>query len=160
MPRSHEDYLRAKREGMARLRAKDPDAARRKQREWNDRNRDHVREKIRQYYQRRFFWNKSVRLRGDDRAAARELAALWKAQRGRCALTGRRLDRAAELDHIVARVRGGTDDLANLRWVCHEANFAKRDLSDAEFIALCSDCMRWIGTRIAMVDALTRELVA
>ena len=73
--------------------------------------------------------------------SAQDLAALWKRQRGRCALTGRRLDKTAHLDHIVPRAKGGADDIENLRWVCDEANLAKRDLSDDDFIRLCRDVL-------------------
>jgi len=105
-----------------------------------------------------------MKLRGAGKASTADLARLWKLQRGQCAMTGRRLTRdTAHLDHIVAKARGGTDAIGNLRWVCTEANLAKRELSDAEFLALCSDVMAWIGNRIAMVEAITdaaRKVVA
>ena len=83
---------------------------------------------------------------------------MWRKQKGRCALTGRRLDRTtAHLDHIVPIAKGGSHDIGNLRWLCHEANLAKRALSDDEFIALCRDCMRWLGGRIQMVQELLDE---
>jgi 5-methylcytosine-specific restriction endonuclease McrA len=112
-------------------------------------------EKMRRYAQRRFFWSKATKLRGEDAATFLALARLWKEQRGLCAITGRRLDRTAEIDHRLPRARGGGDNIANLQWVTREANRAKRDLTDAEFVALCSDVMRWVGRRIEMVEALT-----
>lgn len=157
MARSREEYLKAKREGMARLRAKDPDAAREKQKAWNERNRDHVRTKNREYYTRRYFWARMTKLRGPERASHVELARLWRSQRGLCALTGRRLGREAELDHILPKARGGKDDIGNLRWVCSEVNMAKRDLTDDEFNALCGDVMRWIGRRIDLVNSIVTE---
>jgi hypothetical protein len=108
----------------------------------------------RAYFSRRFFWARAMRLRGLGRASAYDLARLWKKQRGRCALTGRRLDRTAQVDHVLSRARGGGDSIENLRWLCKEANLARRELSDEEFLALCGDVMRWIGRRIAVVDAL------
>jgi len=86
---------------------------------------------------RRFFYARACNLRGPGHATARDLAALWKAQRGLCALTGARLDRTAEMDHIIPRVRGGSDTIENLRWVTRDVNRAKRDLLDADFFALC-----------------------
>lgn len=155
MPRSHEDYLRAKREGMARLRAADPEAARRKQRERHELNRDRSRAKLRSYYKRRFFWAKACKLRREDAATYVDLARLWKAQRGLCALTGTRLTLDnAELDHKLPKARGGGDEIGNLQWTCRAANLAKRDMTDEEFAALCADVMRWIGRRIEMVDAI------
>ena len=162
MARSREEYLAAKREGMARQRARDPEAARQKQRDWHSRNRERSRAKLRAYYGRRFFWGRAMKLRGDDRASALDLARLWRNQRGLCALTGRVLTReTAHLDHIKPLASGRNDHPSNLRWVCHEANLAKRALSDDQFYGLCRDvvthvppAMRWIGQRIQRVEAL------
>jgi 5-methylcytosine-specific restriction endonuclease McrA len=154
MPRSIEEIRKAKREHMARRRAADPQGERAYRRAYHAANRDARTAKMRAYYGRRFFWGKAMKLRGEDRATAKELAALWKAQRGRCALTGRRLDRSAQLDHKTPKARGGGDNPANLQWLCVAANLAKRDLTDAEFAALCGDVMAWIGRRIAAVEAL------
>lgn len=69
-----------------------------------------------------------------------ELAKLWKRQRGKCVLTGRRLNRtSAQLDHIIPVIKGGSGLIANLRWVHRDVNYAKRDLSDADFYALCHE---------------------
>ena len=100
--------------------------------------------------------SRMTKLRGPNRATHVELARLWKAQKGRCALTGARLDRTAELDHVLPKTRGGKDNIGNLRWVTHQVNFAKRDLTDEEFIILCGDVMRWIGRRIEMVEKITK----
>lgn len=153
--RTREEYLKAKREGMARLRARDPEAARRKRNEWHRRNRDRQITAMRAYYARRFFWARAMKLRGQDRASAADLAKLWRRQRGRCALTGWRLTKeTAHLDHVVAKASGGTDALTNLRWLSNDANLAKRALTDAQFVALCGAVMAWIGRRIQMVEAL------
>ena len=150
--RSQDDVREAKRADMAARRAADPSAARAYHRNRHFQNHEVNKAKMRAYYARRFFWGKAMKLRGDGRASARQLAALWKAQRGRCALTGRRLDRSAQLDHKLPKARGGDDRPANLQWLCEEANLAKRALTDAEFVALCSDVMTWIGQRIAAVS--------
>ena len=91
----------------------------------------------------------------DHYTTASDLAKLWKAQRGLCALTGRKMDRSAQVDHKLPLARGGKDDLSNLQWTTAEANRAKRDLTDIEFHALCTDSVRWIGQRI---DAAVRRL--
>jgi 5-methylcytosine-specific restriction endonuclease McrA len=68
-----------------------------------------------------------------------DLAILWKRQRGRCALTGERLDRSnAHLDHVVPVRRGGTNSLSNVRWVTEAANRAKHTLLDSELLELCA----------------------
>jgi 5-methylcytosine-specific restriction endonuclease McrA len=100
---------------------------------------------MRAYYARRFFWGRAMKLRGENRATFRDLARIWKNQRGRCALTGRRLDRTAQLDHVLAKARGGTDEASNLRWLCKAANLARREFSDDEFFTLCFDVVRMRG---------------
>jgi 5-methylcytosine-specific restriction endonuclease McrA len=64
------------------------------------------------------------------------------------------LSRTAQLDHILPRAKGGGDHISNLRWLCPEANYAKRDLTDEEFFALCGDVIIRIGRRIQEVENL------
>ena len=154
MARPREETLKAKRESMARKRAADINAARAYSRAFHFRNHEENKGKMRDYSRRRFFWRRAVKLRGDGRATFRDLARIWKTQRGLCALTGRKLDRTAQLDHVVAKARGGDDTPGNLRWLSKAANLARREFSDTEFIALCSDVMAWIGRRIAAVNAI------
>ena len=148
-----EEVRAAKRAGMAAKRAADPDGVRSRGRAWVMENRDRLNRVRREWHETRFFYVRAKRLRG---VTARELARIWKQQRGRCALTGRKLDRSAELDHKLPKARGGTNELSNLQWVTHAANRVKRDLTDAEFLALCQDCARWIGMRIQMVEQIER----
>jgi 5-methylcytosine-specific restriction endonuclease McrA len=72
-----------------------------------------------------------------------QLKQLWDSQGGRCALTGRKLDTSAELDHIVPRTRGGGDTLDNAQWLCSDANQSKRKMLDAEFVAFCREVVAW-----------------
>ena len=153
MPRDAEAIRRAKREHMARKRAADPEAARAYRRSYHAANRAAQTAKMRTYHGRRFFWTKAMKLRGEGRATAAEIAAIWRKQRGRCALTGARLDRTAQLDHKLPKARGGDDSPANLQWLSEDVNLAKRAMTDTEFVALCGSVMRWIGERIAAVDA-------
>jgi 5-methylcytosine-specific restriction endonuclease McrA len=119
-------------------------------REYREAHKDKIREQHRAYAHKRFFFIKANNLRRrngkvrpapiDVLATCIGIAQLWKKQRGICPLTGRRLNReSAQLDHIVPLRRGGSDALANLRWVHRDANYAKRDLLDEEFFSLCSD---------------------
>lgn len=153
--RTREQILAAKREGMAQLRLRDPAAARRKRNDFHARNRDRQTQKMRDYYARRFFWGRAMKLRGPDRATANDLARIWHQQRGRCALTGERLDRSAQVDHKVPKTRGGRDVPANLQWISAKVNYAKRNLTDEEFISMCADVMAWIGQRIQMVEDIS-----
>lgn len=61
-------------------------------------------------------------------------------QNHQCALSGRPITLLTlEVDHIVARCNGGSDELVNLRLVCRAANAAKGALSDAELLQLCKE---------------------
>ena len=52
----------------------------------------------------------------------------------RCELCGISADeKALEVDHIVPRNHGGTDDLPNLQALCYSCNAMKRDRDDADF---------------------------
>jgi hypothetical protein len=110
--------------------------------EYREKNRARVRAWNERYNIRRYFFTKARTIRqranGEPCATYKQLAQLWKFQRGVCALTGVRLNREiASIDHVIPLVRGGTSTIENLRWVTYSVNLAKRDLSDAEFIALC-----------------------
>lgn len=150
--RTREEYLAAKRESMAKQRAKDPQALRDRRKAYHAQNRDARCKKMRDYAARRFFWNREMHLRGKDRATARQLASLWKYQKGKCALTGKRLDRTAQLDHCLPKAKGGEDRIENLQWVCAEINRAKRDLTHDQFISLCKSVISWNDRRIQLVD--------
>lgn len=136
---SPDEIRERKREHMAKRREANPEAVREYQRQHFKKNQSAVLQKNRDYLERRFFWSRSMKLKGPGRANASDLAKLWIKQRGRCALTGRKMDETAQVDHILAKAKGGKDDLSNLRWTCKEANLAKRELSDADFIKLCRE---------------------
>ena len=145
-PKRTPDQVRAaKREHMAKKRAADPDLARAKQRRWVEQNREMLNAKRREWHGARFFYARAKKVPG---TTAMQLWSLWKKQRGLCALTGERLDRTAELDHRLPQARGGEHSINNLQWVTAKVNRAKRDLTDAEFLALCKSVARWIGQRI------------
>jgi len=152
--RTPEEVRQAKREHMAARRAANPQKVREYQMRQYHSQRDRYCERMRNYARRRFFWNRANKLRGPDAATYKDLACIWKNQRGLCALTGVVMTRAAHVDHIVPKARGGGDQASNLQWVCNEVNMAKRDMTNAEFLFMCENVMRWIGQRIAAVDAL------
>ena len=150
--RTPEQVRAAKREYMAKKRIASPDAVREKQRRWVEKNRERLNAKRREWHGARFFYTRAKKVQG---VTAMQLWSLWKGQRGVCALTGERLDRTAELDHKMPQARGGSHSIENLQWVTAKVNRAKRDLTDAEFLALCESVVRWIGQRI---DAAVRRL--
>ena len=140
-----------KRLSMAKADLENPEKARTYRNSYHNKNRDVCTSKMREYAARRFFWTKAMKLRGEKKASYKEIASLWKKQRGLCALTGRRLDRSAQLGRKLPKAKGGNDSINNLQWLCESANLAKRDLTDEQFSALCSDVMAWIGRQIEEV---------
>jgi 5-methylcytosine-specific restriction endonuclease McrA len=138
-----ERVRKLKRESMKRKRAENPELARAKQKQWRLNNHETQKQKARDYHKRRFFYISQNHLRGVNRATYKELARLYKKQRGYCALTGRKLYKGSiHLDHIIPKSKGGVDELFNLRWVCEEANLAKRNLLDTDFFSLCLEVVR------------------
>ena len=154
MARTADETREAKRLFMAKKRAADPVSANAYNMEYHYRNHEKNKAKMRDYYGKRFFWGRAMKLRGEGKATTFDLASIWRKQKGLCVLTGRKLDRTAQLDHILPKARGGTDYKQNLRWICEEANIAKRHMTDEEFFTLCKSVMRWIGERIEAVDSI------
>jgi diadenosine tetraphosphate (Ap4A) HIT family hydrolase/5-methylcytosine-specific restriction endonuclease McrA len=83
----------------------------------------------------------------------------------RCELCGvSNRDRALEVDHIVPRNHGGSDDVANLQSLCYSCNAMKRDRDATDFRALresyahrekaCLFCVRQGGGHIALENEL------
>ena len=85
---------------------------------------------------------------------------IWSDQGGVCALTGEKLRPGdnASLDHIVAKAKGGETVRSNLRWVSYDSNMAKRDLSDAEFVALCRKVVKHADRTLENVLPIKRVL--
>jgi ATP adenylyltransferase len=62
---------------------------------------------------------------------------VFKAAKCRCELCGVSADeRALQVDHIVPRNHGGTDDISNLQALCYSCNAMKRDTDDADLRAV------------------------
>ena len=70
---------------------------------------------------------------------------LWRLclrQRGKCALTGRKLTiENMSVDHIVPMIKGGSLNISNLRLTVKEANIAKWTLTDEELFVLCEEIL-------------------
>jgi hypothetical protein len=102
------------------------------------------------YYKRRFFFTRALgaiaHCGSDDNTetVCATLSRAWYNQRGRCAYTGKRLGRDAQVDHKIPISRGGTNAPANLHWVTPAANFVKRDKTHEEFLSLCLDIAHYI----------------
>lgn len=60
-----------------------------------------------------------------------------KAAKSRCELCGISMEeKALEVDHIVPRNQGGSDDPSNLQALCYSCNAMKRDRDDTDFRAV------------------------
>jgi 5-methylcytosine-specific restriction endonuclease McrA len=102
------------------------------------------------YHKLRFFFSRAchIALRVNDNIETSELCTVlsraWYNQRGRCAYTGRLLDRNAQVDHKTPTSRGGSNDASNLHWVTADANWVKGTMTHSEFIAICTDIAAYI----------------
>ena len=102
------------------------------------------------YNKRRFFFVRAcgVAVRINDSTEAEQLSVIlsraWYNQRGRCAYTGKKLDRTAQVDHKTPVSRGGDNSASNIHWVTADANWVKRDRTHEEFIGLCKDIAGYI----------------
>ena len=69
-----------------------------------------------------------------------------------CALTGRPLSwnkpQEYEYDHILPTARGGTACLDNLQILCTDANRAKNDMTEDEFLDLCKEVVIHAGYKV------------
>lgn len=59
----------------------------------------------------------------------------WLCATPRCATS---LRDKKELDHIIALARGGSNDIANLQWLCPRCNRKKNDKSPEEWALICA----------------------
>ena len=98
------------------------------------------------WIKRRMFYQKAMMLKHRKRAGtitekpkhlAWLLCRIWIRQKGLCAISGVKLGRDAQLDHIIPVARCGTNDLTNLQFLAPEINQAKSSLLMDEFIEMC-----------------------
>lgn len=117
--------------------------------EYRQAHRDQIRANGKIYSAKRFFFTRANLLafkhKGEESASTFELASLWRKQRGKCALSGRRLNRGnCHIDHIIPAIKCGPGSISNIRWLHKDVNYAKRDLDDSEFLKLCKEIVEAI----------------
>jgi len=75
-----------------------------------------------------------------------DVKKLFKAQGGRCALTNKKLvlknTTEWQLDHMIPRTRGGDNSISNCQILSKEANAAKWNMTNSEFIKLCKKVIK------------------
>ena len=69
---------------------------------------------------------------------ASEILRLFNSQEGKCAISGvtMTLGMDCELDHIIPKSRGGSDDTENLQWVLMVCNRMKDNLTEDELFGM------------------------
>ena len=69
-----------------------------------------------------------------------------------CYITGRKIDledtKTYQLDHIIPRAKGGSNDLKNMGLACRDANVSKFDLSLSEYLSLCKEVLEFNGYEV------------
>ena len=103
---------------------------------------------VRNYYDLKasdpFTWKIRILKNCRSRDITREwIEATLTRQDYRCAVSGRSISKLDfEVDHIIPRAKGGSNELGNLQLVSRAANSAKSDLSNDELVRLCVDIVR------------------
>lgn len=103
------------------------------------------------YNKRRFFFVRALGIisrTGFEQCTDKFCAVLsraWYNQRGRCAYTGKKLGRDAQVDHKVPLSKGGNNDADNIHWVTPAANWVKHEMTHDEFLAVAQDIVAHIN---------------
>ena len=72
-----------------------------------------------------------------------------------CELTGRKIDLTKDdynIDHIIPLDKGGTNELDNMAFCIPEANAAKSNLTNDEFVALCKEVCEHFGYKVTKIE--------
>ncbi len=82
-----------------------------------------------------------------------QLEALYVAQGGRCAYTGKsiRIGENASLEHVspASRDKIRASDIDNLKWVDITVNRSKADMQIVEYLSLCREVLEHFGYNIS-----------
>jgi 5-methylcytosine-specific restriction endonuclease McrA len=117
MEKNRDVVLAKARIQSAKYRAENPEKARQAIDDWWSRNPG--RKKV---YHR----NRKARKRGNGGShTAEDIAAIFKAQHGRCAICRKKLGDERHVDHITPIIKGGSNDPKNLQMLCEPCNLAK-----------------------------------
>jgi len=91
-------------------------------------------QKLAEFLQRRGLATWDYRLLDTDPVRADVRYQVLAAANGRCALCGAHSsERRIEVDHIIPRSRGGTNDLSNLQALCDECDRGKSNTDQTDF---------------------------
>ena len=103
-----------------------------------DKQREHLielcKEKLAEFVRRRGSDLFSHRRKSSGYIPGTKRYEILKQAKFRCELCGISAeDKALEVDHIIPRNKGGSDDMANLQALCYSCNAMKRDRDDTDF---------------------------
>lgn len=113
-------------------------------------------QKLQQFVQKRGLGIWDYRLLESDPVPDSVRYQVLKESGGRCALCGvTKKDSPLDVDHIIPRNRGGSNDMSNLQVLCSKCNRSKRDKDDTDFrngppndkVESCIFCSKEIVTR-------------
>lgn len=113
-------------------------------------------QKLQQFVQKRGLGIWDYRLLESDPVPDSVRYQVLKGSGGRCALCGvTKKDSPLDVDHIIPRNRGGSNDISNLQVLCSKCNRSKRDKDDTDFrngppndkLESCIFCSKEIVTR-------------
>jgi 5-methylcytosine-specific restriction endonuclease McrA len=109
------------------------------------------------YYRRtkcRFFYRRALLISSratnhgiDAEELGAHLSRAWYNQRGRCAYTGQKLGRDAQVDHKTPTSKGGTNHPTNLHWVTPQANSCKGSMTHEQFLGIATDIVAYIALK-------------
>ena len=86
----------------------------------------------------------------NERLRMQDLRDMLDKQGYKCALTGRQLTHDnCSIDHVLPLCKGGSHTKENAQLVVAEANHAKGNLTDAEFLRLCRDVVAYADRGLA-----------
>lgn len=127
------DYQRKRRET-------NPDKERARKQHWRDANRDKVRAQDKRYRtikpemdRQKQGRRRARKLAAEGDFTAQQINDLYDKQQGKCFYCGDNLNGAYHVDHYYPLVRGGSNDISNIRIACPTCNRRKGDKLPEDF---------------------------
>lgn len=100
-------------------------------------------------------FRKSLETMPKENYTYKDVVDYFKGTTVTCELTGRIIDLTKDdynIDHILPISRGGTNELNNMAFCIPEANAAKNNLTNDEFVALCKEVCEHFGYKVIKIE--------